>query len=84
MALLVPRPGELHVPERACPCQTPAVSFERSAPVAKPLLYNFEDGSPILRYHFYPREGAHLREVDPAKTETRDKYVDAIAHRLVI
>src|SRR5262245_27638948 len=56
----------------------------RPAPRAERFRYQLEDRPPVVRDHFHPGPPAHLREVDPAKAQTRDEDADAITQRFVM
>ncbi len=53
-------------------------------PPSEPLPDQFDNCPPIFENRFHPCEAAHLREINSAETEARDKDVDAITQRLVV
>src|ERR1700732_4876882 len=59
-------------------------SVKHAAPASETFLHKLEDRSPIFGDDFQPHPRAHLREVDPAKTEARDENIDAISQWLVL
>ncbi len=56
----------------------------RAAPSDERLPHELEDCASVLSDHSHPCQRPHLREIDSAKTETRDQDVYAITQRLVI
>src|SRR5437899_8751622 len=48
------------------------------------LLQEAENCAAILSDHSQPRKSAHLREIDPPKTQTSDQDVYAVTQRLVL
>jgi len=56
----------------------------RAIPGTKRFLHQLENCPPILSNHLHPCKATHHREINPAKTETRNENVDAKTQRFVV